>query len=75
MTVLSPIPYYRLSRWLYLHRMSFFPDLIDRLNEFVFHCALPHTVEIGEGFGVGHYGLGVFIHPRAKIGRNVGLGP
>jgi len=75
MTVLSPIPYYCLSRWLYLHRVPFLPDLIDRLNEFVFHCALPHTVEIGEGFGVGHYGLGVFIHPRAQIGRNVFFGP
>lgn len=28
-------------------------------------------MEIGEGFEVGYWGLGIVIHPRVKIGRNV----
>lgn len=75
MTMLNPIPYYRLARWLYVRRIPFLPRVIDRLIEFVFHCRLPYTIEIGEGFELGHYGLGVFIHPRARIGRNVFFGP
>jgi glycosyltransferase involved in cell wall biosynthesis/carbonic anhydrase/acetyltransferase-like protein (isoleucine patch superfamily) len=37
----------------------------------MFHCYIPHTVEIGPGFEVGYWGLGIVIHPRVKIGRNV----
>lgn len=73
--MLRPEPWYRLGRWLYVHKVPFLPKVIDRLIEFVFHCRLPYTIEIGEGFEVAHYGLGVFIHPRAQIGRNVFLGP
>lgn len=75
MRLLNPITYYRLARWLYLHKVPFVPRVIDRMTELVFHCRLPFTAEIGEGFEVGHYGLGVFLHPRTRIGRNVMLGP
>lgn len=73
--MLNPVKWYRLARWLYLHKVPFLPRLLDRGMEFVFHCRLPHTAEIGEGFEVTHYGLGVFLHPRTRIGRNVSLGP
>ncbi len=73
--MLNPVKWYRVARWLYVHEVPLLPRLLDRLIEFVFHCRLPYTIEIGEGFEVGHYGLGVFIHPRARIGRNVFLGP
>lgn len=72
--MLDPMAYYRGSRWLYLHGIPFLPRVIDRLNEFVFHCCLPHTTEIGEGSAVGQHGIGVNLHPRARIGRNVFIG-
>jgi glycosyltransferase involved in cell wall biosynthesis/serine acetyltransferase len=69
------VSWYRLAHWLYVRGIPLLPRLLDRMIEFVFHCRLPYTIEIGEGFEVGHYGLGVFIHPRAEIGRNVYFGP
>lgn len=69
--MLDPVIWYRLARWLFVHRIPLLPRVIDRVVEFVFHCRLPHTVEIGEGFEVNHYGLGVFLHHRVQVGRNV----
>ena len=37
----------------------------------LFHCYIPYSVEIGEGFAVGYWGMGIVIHPQVKIGRNV----
>jgi serine O-acetyltransferase len=67
----NPVPYYRLARWLYLRGIPILPRIVERLNFLVFHCYIPYQAEIGEGFEVGYWGVGVVIHPRVKIGRNV----
>jgi glycosyltransferase involved in cell wall biosynthesis/serine acetyltransferase len=67
----NPVAYYRLARWFHLRRIRFLPRIIEKLTVLIFHCRIPCTVEIGEGFEVGYGGLGVVIHHRAKIGRNV----
>jgi serine O-acetyltransferase len=67
----SPVSIYRLARWLHLRGVPFLPRVIQRINVQLYHCYLPYAAEIGEGFEVGYYGVGVVIHPRAKIGRNV----
>lgn len=36
---------------------------------------IPRSVEIGEGFDLVHGGVGVVIHPKTKIGRNVKIYP
>ena len=69
----NPVTYYRLARWLYLHRIPLLPRLVEILNVLVFHCYVPYTVEIGDGFEVGYWGIGVVIHPRVKIGKNVSV--
>ncbi len=69
--MLNPLTYYRLARWCHAHRIPFLPRLIQRLSVLVFHCYIPYTVEIGDGFELGYWGLGVVIHPNVKIGRNV----
>lgn len=73
--MLDPVPFYRLARWLYLHRVPFLPRVIKRLSELLFHCVLPYTAEIGEGFQVGYHGFGIVIHARARIGRQVFISP
>ena len=35
---------------------------------------IPPELEAGDNFRLGHYGLGVVIHPNTTIGRNVFLG-
>lgn len=47
------------------------PRLIDRLNVMFFHCYIPCTVAVGENLELGYWGIGVVIHARTKIGRNV----
>jgi glycosyltransferase involved in cell wall biosynthesis/serine acetyltransferase len=69
--MLNPVSYYRLARWLYLRRIPLLPRVIGRLSVLLFHCYIPCTVEIGEGFEVGYWGMGIVIHPQVKIGRNV----
>lgn len=49
----------RTSKFLYL------------LNRILFSNDIPPTVEFGENLNLPHYGLGVVIHPRAKLGDNV----
>jgi serine O-acetyltransferase len=69
--MLNPVTYYRIARWLHVHGIPFLPRIIQRLSVLVFHCYIPYTVEIGSGFAVGYWGLGIVIHPRVKIGKNV----
>ena len=67
----NPVSYYRLARWLHLRGIPLLPRIIEKLNFLVFHCYIPYQVEIGKGFEVGYWGVGVVIHPRVKMGRNV----
>jgi glycosyltransferase involved in cell wall biosynthesis len=67
----NPVFYYRLARWLHLRGIPFLPRIIGRLSVFFFHCFIPYRAEIGDGFEVGYWGMGIVIHPGVKIGRNV----
>ena len=67
----NPVAYYRLARWLYLRGIPLLPRIIEKLSFLVFHCYIPYQAEIGEGFEVGYWGVGVVIHPRVRIGQNV----
>jgi serine O-acetyltransferase len=71
LTVFNPVSYYRLARWFYLRGIPLLPRIIEKLNFLVFHCYIPYQAEIGKGFEVGYWGVGVVIHPRVKMGRNV----
>ena len=71
---MNPVRFYRLSRWLYLHRIPLLPKLVERLCILICHCYLPVSAEIGEGFQVGYWGFGIVIHPRSRIGKNVFVG-
>src|SRR5207248_8246396 len=65
----------RLSRWLYLRRMFLLARVIKRFSELLFHCVLPYTAEIGQGFQVGYHGFGIVVHARARIGERVFISP
>jgi serine O-acetyltransferase len=69
--MLGPIQCYRAARWLYLHKVPLLPRVIDRLSVLIFCCYLPCTAEIGPGSAVGYWGMGIVLHERAHIGRNV----
>lgn len=46
------------------------PKLLRKLVFYLHGCHLPVEVEIGEGTELGYGGLGVVIHPEARIGKH-----
>jgi serine O-acetyltransferase len=68
--MLNPPFYHRVARWLNLRHVPLLPQFLVRFCG-IFHRYTPGTVEIGDGFAVGYGGLGIVVHPRVKIGRNV----
>lgn len=73
--MLSPVFWYRVSRWLYLRHVPVLPRVIQKISELVFRCYIPCTAEIGPGFAVGYGGFGIVIHSHATIGRGVMIAP
>jgi serine O-acetyltransferase len=66
--VISAIKVYRISRWLYEHRVPFLPRMLDYLSRFLFACWIPHRARIGRGVVVGYGGLAIVIHDDCVIG-------
>jgi serine O-acetyltransferase len=61
----------------FLHR-SYLPraaTAVTALGRVLFSAHIPAEAEIGEGTELGYGGLGVVVHKRAIIGRNVLLSP
>src|SRR5690348_1706069 len=48
---------------------------VTRACRHLFACHLPPEVEVGAGTELGYGGIGVIVHPRARIGRDVLLSP
>src|SRR5262249_53376280 len=46
------------------------PRVVQRLILYLHGCHLPLALEIGEGTQLGYGGLGVVIHPEARIGAH-----
>lgn len=59
---------YYLSHWFYKKNIPILPNILHKLIRIVFACDVKYTAEIGENVGFFHNGLGVVIHPNAKIG-------
>jgi serine O-acetyltransferase len=56
----------RLARW----RVPLASRILNKLKLVLFSAYLPDEAEIGEDTVLGHWGIGIFIHPRARIGRH-----
>jgi len=65
---------YRLSRFLYLHKVPILPKVISRIIRFLFAAEIPYTCNIGQGVQLKHGGLGVVLHDRTIIGDNSKIG-
>ncbi len=72
---MNAIVLYRLGNWLHVRRVPVLPRVVHRTIFLLFNCSIPPETEIGEGCWLGYGGMGVVIHPQAKIGRNVFFGP
>jgi serine O-acetyltransferase len=65
---------FRLSHWLWRHRVPVLPRVLYALNRILFAIALPPSVQVGRDVLFGYSGLGIVVHARALIGDRVKIG-
>lgn len=61
---------YRLSSWLYNHKLKFFAYLLKSLNIILNSCDISPSSQIGQGIKMEH-SVGIVIGNGVKIGRNL----
>ncbi|WP_061575223.1 serine O-acetyltransferase [Heyndrickxia coagulans] len=61
--------YFRLMKKIYDLKIPFLPKVMFHFMRIIFSCEIPFQSNIGEGTDFIHNGLGVVIHPEAKIGK------
>jgi serine O-acetyltransferase len=67
---LDALALHRAAKELHRRGVPLLPRVLRKLIFYLHSSALPLEVEIGEGTQLGYGGLGVVIHPQAKIGEN-----
>ena len=56
-------------------KIPLLPAIINKIFiRLLFGCQLSERTKIGQGVSLGYGGLGVVIHERAEIGKNVSIG-
>lgn len=65
---------YRLSHWLWRHKVPLIPQLIYYFNREMFRCSIPATCSLGGGTKLAYGGLAVIVHARSRIGKNCIIG-
>lgn len=57
------------KHFLYKHHMRWLSKFLDFQFRILFACDIPSSADIANEGTFAHHGLGVVIHPRAKIGK------
>ena len=65
---------YRVGNWLHRHRVPFLPRVIYYLTFLIFNSAIPPSYQIGPGSRFAYGGIGVVLHARCRIGKDVMIG-
>lgn len=66
---MNAVHLHRLARALHRKGVPLAPELLLRVVRVFYSSVLPLGAEIGEGTQLGHGGLGVVIHPEARVGE------
>jgi serine O-acetyltransferase len=72
--MINAVKFYRLARWANEHKVPFVPKCLYYAIYILYGAVVPFTAAIGAGSRFSHGGIGVVIHPRAVIGKNVLVG-
>lgn len=73
--MLDAMGLYRLARRLHGLGVPLAPRLLRKLTLYLHNSFVPFEAQIGEATELGYGGMGVVIHPAARIGRGVFIGP
>jgi serine O-acetyltransferase len=71
----NAIQLHRAARFLHLRGVPVMPRVLGKLIAYLHGSHLPAEADIGEGTELGYGGLGVIIHPQARVGRDCFLSP
>lgn len=63
--------FYQIMRKSYEWKIPFLPVFFMRIIRILFACDIHFKCKLGDGTILKHNGLGVVIHPKAVIGKNV----
>jgi serine O-acetyltransferase len=72
--MINAIYFYRVERWLYLHKVPLLPILIKGLIFLIYNSSIPYQCDIGKGTRFSYGGISVVVHKRAVIGDNCIIG-
>jgi serine O-acetyltransferase len=72
--MLNAVDFYRVGHWFHRHQVPVLPRVCYWLNFLLFSSAVPSSCEIGRGSRFAYGGIGVVIHARCRIGRDVLIG-
>ena len=61
---------YKISRWLYEHKILILPKIIKMSIRIICGATIPYKASIGDGTIFPHGASGVVLHEEAIIGRN-----
>lgn len=73
------IKWYRLEKWLYIHKLELFAKIVYHLMQIFLGCTIPYSAQLDSGVNIAHF-HGIVIHHRSVIGsgtilyQNVCLG-
>ncbi|EGQ9784676.1 TPA: serine acetyltransferase [Vibrio vulnificus] len=62
---------FKLGKWAYKRNYKFLQYFCERYIRAVYSMSIKMETRIGEGVKFGYGGIGVVIHPKAVIGKNV----
>lgn len=70
----NAVHFYRLGHQLFLWRIPLLPKLIELIIFLLYNSKIPTSCEIGKGSFFSYGGIGVVLHARCRIGKNVDIG-
>lgn len=73
--MINAISFYRLASWLWRHHIPLLPRIIKLIIFILYNSSIPYECSIGAGSFFGYGGIGVVLHRRSQIGRNVVISP
>ena len=69
------LSFQRLAHRLHVTGLRRVARVVTRLSRHLFQVHLPAETTIGDGVELGYGGIGVVIHPQARLGRDVLVSP
>lgn len=68
---MNAIHLYNVAHWCHERRIPVVPKLLYWTTFLLYNSSIPPSAEIGAGTRFGYGGMGVVVHARARIGKNV----